>query len=109
MNIDIYKKYKMIKGKQKFIILFIILIINIISIVKAEYKCYSCVYDENQVVAGINNACYGKSYRCNIFGNNCNFCWSDTKYSTQMESFCSGKSNKYGDVSLITWDSSKCN
>lgn len=86
--------------------------ITIISFVKAEYKCYSCVYHRNsnsphnEIYSGIQNACYGEKYECN-------FCWSDTKYYSKMSDYCNGKgyTNLYKDsvsIVLTTWNSKNC-
>lgn len=92
----------------------LILFISIILKVNAEYNCYSCVYadDTRMVYSGINHACYGEKIDCNIIGQNCDLCWSDDKYSSEISKYCSSNSvyfdGKYREITYRVWNKNQC-
>jgi hypothetical protein len=61
--------------------------------VLAQNSCYGClrVGSENEYIGGIQKACDGKTYSCNVFGANCDVCW--TQYPEKITQWC--ESNKY--------------
>lgn len=53
-------------------------------------ECYSCIRigSGNEYVSGVQNGCDGTGYECDIFGGNCNTCWTNNPNS--MKKWCEG-------------------
>lgn len=62
----------------------------LVNSVLAQSACYGChrIGSGNEYVSGIQKACYGKKYQCNILGYNCNTCWTNNPDS--LEKWCRG-------------------